>query len=34
LYQVCNETLLTDDAKLYDRRDVPIGTMKKGVCCA
>lgn len=34
LYQVCNETRLTDDAKLYDRRDVPIGTMKKGVCCA
>jgi len=34
LYQVCNETLLTDDAKLYNRRDVPIGTMKKGVCCA
>ena len=33
VYTVCMQVELTSDDKLYERRDVPIGTMKKGVCC-
>jgi hypothetical protein len=33
LYAACRKLWLTDDDKLYERRDVPIGTVKKGVCC-
>jgi hypothetical protein len=33
LYAACLKLWLTDDDKLYERRDVPIGTMKKGVHC-
>ncbi len=33
LYTVCMEVGLTDDGMMYERRDVPIGTMQKGVYC-
>jgi hypothetical protein len=33
VYAACLKLWLTDDDKLYEKRDVPIGTVKKGVCC-